>query len=120
MSTYYPVAASGSTFGNGPVLLTVTSSTAAQTIHTCTTSTGPYSFDEVYMKGYNGSSTGAILVTIQLGSSNMAFKTAIASQSGWVPLLNGARFNSGLVLSAFAATTNAIQIHCDAINRIST
>jgi len=119
MSTYNPIAASGSTFGNCPILITSTSSTNAQTIHTCSTSTGLYSFDEVYLYGYNGSSTGTIRAWIQQGSSILAFANSIASQSGWVPLLLGKRLNSGLVISAYADTTNAIQIDYT-INRVST
>lgn len=120
MSTYYPIAASGSTFGNCPIMITSTSSTGAQTIHTCTTSTGPYSFDEVYIKATNISSTGAIGLYIQLGSSNLYFYNAIPSLSGWYPLLLGERFNSGLVIAAYANTTNAIIVHAGTINRVST
>ena len=119
MSTYVPVAASGSTFGNCPIMITSTSSTSAQTIHTCSTSTGANSFDEVYMKATNVSSTGAIGLYIQLGSSSLYFYNGIASLSGWVPILLGERFNSGLVIAAYANTTNAIIVHAGTINRVS-
>lgn len=115
--TFTKRALSGSSEGNCPILINTTSSTNANTIHQCSSSTGINSFDEYWLYGYNGSST-SVTLTVQLGSSNLAFKNSIASQSGWVPLNPGFIMNTTQLILAYATTTNEIQI-TGWINRMS-
>lgn len=100
---------SGSTNGKG-ILITGTDVNGANTIHTATSTSGE--IDEVWLYCYN-SGTATITLTLCLGGTtdpDDLSKVNIPAQSGEILCLHGECFNGGVVIKAFADTTNKLII----------
>lgn len=108
MATYTKTLLSGSTNGKG--ILIAQTATAGDLIHTGVTGTS--SFDEVYLYAYNGH-TASVVLTIEWGEAtvpNGNIVITIPNKAGRLMVVDGRLINNGLVIRAFAATTNVIVI----------
>jgi hypothetical protein len=117
MATFSKLPLSASTNGQ-PVLVAATSGTGT-TIHTAVTGTS--SLDEIWLYAHNTSSS-SILLTLQWGgttSPNNLIEVSIGAEgTGAVLVAPGWLLNNGLLVRAFAGTTNLINI-VGYVNRIS-
>jgi hypothetical protein len=120
MATFTKTLLSGSTRGKG--IKVAATSSSGTTIHT--TGTSASTIDEVWLYAYN-SDTTARLLTVQFGGTATPdddIKVTIPAQSGLVLVAPGLTLtgdgSAGLVVRAYAATTNVITIH-GYVNRIA-
>jgi hypothetical protein len=116
MATFSKLPLSGST--NGRQVLVSATATAGTLIHTAVSGTS--SLDEVWLYAVN-TSTSAVKLTIEYGGTtapNDQIELTISGESGLVLVCPGLVLNNGLVIRAFAGTTNVIAIS-GYVNRIS-
>ena len=117
MATYTKVLLSGSTQGKG--IKVVQTATAGTTIHTAVSGTS--SIDEVWLYAHNTSSS-AVKLTLEWGEAtapdgNIEINIG-AEGTGLILIAPGIPLQNGLVIKAFAATANVINIF-GYVNRIS-
>jgi hypothetical protein len=116
MPVYSKNALSGST--NGRHILVAATSTPGTLIHTAVSGTS--AFDEVWLYATNTDTTPRKL-TIEWGgttSPNDTIEVTIPAESGYTLIAPGLLLQNGLVIRAFAATTNVIIIN-GFVNRIA-
>jgi hypothetical protein len=117
MATFSKLHLSGSTNGQ-PILVAATSGTGT-TIHTAVTGTS--SLDEIWLYAHNTSSS-SVKLTLQWGGTtapNNDIEITIGAEgTGAVLIAPGWLLNNGLLVRAFAGTTNVINI-IGYVNRIS-
>lgn len=116
MATYTKTLLSGST--NGQPILVSASASVGTLIHTAVSGTS--ALDEIWMYAQNTDITGRKL-TIEYGgttSPNNLFEITINGESGLVLIVPGLLLNNSLIVRAFAATPNVINIS-GYVNRIS-
>ena len=100
---------SGATTGRG--VLVAATSTPGTTIHTATT--GTTNWDVIYLWAMN-SHTADLLLTIEFGgttSPDDLTQVTIPTRSGPNIVIPGWQLQNGLVVRAFAGTTNLITIN---------
>lgn len=115
MATYTKTILSAST--NGQPILIAATSTPGTTIHTAVSGTS--SLDEIWLYAQNTDTTPRKL-TIEYGgttSPNNLFEITIDAESGLTLVVPGLLLNNGLLVRAFAATTNVITVS-GYVNRI--
>lgn len=114
MATYTKHILSGSTDGKG--ILVTSGSTPGTTIHTANAT----ALDEIWIYAVNsGSSTTKL--TIEWGEETAPsgnIEQSLLGESGLVLIIPGLLLTNGLIIKAFADTTNSIIIH-GFINRIT-
>jgi hypothetical protein len=120
MAQFTKTLLSGSTRGRG--IKVAATATPGTTIHT--TGTSATTIDEVWLYAYNGHSSD-VLTTVEFGGTSSpddTIKVTIPAQSGLVLVAPGLTLtgdgSAGLVVKAFAATTNVVTIH-GYVNRIA-
>jgi hypothetical protein len=116
MSTFSKLPLSGST--NGRQILVAATATAGTLLHTAVS--GTTSLDEIWLYAVN-TSTSAVKLTVEYGgvtAPNDHIELTISGESGLVLVCPGLVLNNGLVVRAFAGTTNVIAIS-GYVNRIS-
>jgi len=120
MATFSKIALSGST--DGKMVKVVATTTAGTTIHTG--SSTATTFDEVWLYAVNSSASG-VKLTIEWGSTaspDDLIEQTIPAESGLYLVVPGlvikGNASSALVVRAFAATTNVINI-AGYVNRIT-
>ncbi len=116
MATYSKQLLSGGT--NGKNIEVAATSSAGTTIHTAIAGTSD--MDEVWLYACNTDSTDRKL-TIEYGgttSSDDLTEITITAEAGWVLVCPGLLLQNGLVVKAFAATANVININ-GFVNRIT-
>lgn len=116
MATFSKQLLSGST--NGKQIAVAATSTPGTLIHTAVTGTS--SIDEIWLYAVN-SSTTATKLTIEYGgvtANTDHIELTITGESGLVLVCPGLVLNNSLVVRAFAATTNVINIS-GYVNRIA-
>ena len=109
MAAINPILLSGST--SGRQIKTVATATPGTLLHTCVA--GSTSFDEVWLYAEN-TSAASVNLTIELGgvtSPDDLIIVSIPPTIGPVNVLAGIRLNGGVVIRAFAASANVINIH---------
>lgn len=104
MATYYKAKLSGTTEG-APLKITAVSSTGAQTVHTCTTSTGANVWDEIWLWAFANDTDDD--VTIEYGSASTKVKQRLNYNSGMVQIVPGMIGNGSLVVKAFKGSTGS-------------
>ena len=115
MATYSKAKLSGTTKG-APFAVTAVNSTGAQTIHTCTTSTGAAIWDEMYLWGHSNDSD--VDITIEYGSTSAVLKQRLNYNEGMVQILPGTIGNGGLVIKAFKSSTGATVLLEGFVNQV--
>jgi hypothetical protein len=115
MATFSKILLSGST--NGKPIAVAATATAGTTIHTA--QSGTSGLDEVWLYAVN-SSTASVKLTIEFGGTTTAenIELTVTPESGLVLVVPGLVLNNSLVVRAFAATTNVINIS-GYVNRIA-
>ena len=116
MATFSKLPLSGST--NGRQILVAATATAGTLIHTAISGTS--SLDEVWMYVVNTSATG-VKLTVEYGGVSVPgdhIELTIPGESWLVLVSPGLVLNNGLVVRAFAGTTNVLAIS-GYVNRIS-
>jgi hypothetical protein len=115
MATFSKIPLSGST--NGKSILVAATATPGTLVHTAVS--GTTSFDEVWLYCQN-TSTSSVALDIEYGGTATAdlIEITIPGESGLVLVVPGLFLNNGLVVRAFAATTNVLAIH-GYVNRVS-
>ena len=116
MATYSKQKLSEST--NGKNIEVAATSSAGTTIHTAVSGTSD--LDEVWLYACNTDSTDRKL-TIEYGgttSSDDLTEITITAEAGWVLVCPGLLLQNGLIVKAFAATANVININ-GFVNRIT-
>lgn len=116
MAIYSKQLLSGSSNGQ-PILIAATASPGTL-IHTATSSV--VDFDETWLWCQNTSGS-SVNLTIQYGGTtapNNSFTLSMAAASGLYLLVPGLILNNGLVVRAFAGTTNVLTI-AGFVNRIT-
>lgn len=109
MATYSKEQLSGSTNGRG--IKVVATATAGTTIHTATNTAGE--LDEVWLYAYN-SHSGDVVLTIEFGGATDPddhIVVTVPADDGLTLVVPGLPVNGGVVVRAFAATTNVVTIH---------
>jgi hypothetical protein len=115
MAIFSKLPLSGST--NGRQILVAATATAGTLIHTAVSGTS--SLDEIWLYAVN-TSTSSVKLTVEYGgvtAPNDHIELTITGESGLVLLCPGLVLNNGLVVRAFAATTNVLAIS-GYVNRI--
>ena len=117
MATYTKQLLSGST--NGKAIKVAATATPGTTIHTAVSGTS--SIDEVWLYAHNTSSS-VVKLTIEWGEAtapdgNIEINIG-AEGTGMILIAPGIPLQNGLVIKAFAGTTNVINIF-GYVNRIS-
>ena len=114
MATYTKVALSGASNGlNNKVAAT---SSAGDTVHTAHAS----ALDEVWLYACN-TSTSDVKLSIEWGATSddeRLTEVTIGAEAGWVLVIPGLLLSGGLLVKAFAGTTNVINVNGYA-NRIA-
>lgn len=108
MSTFTKRALSGST--NGRMIKVAATATAGTTIHTAVT--GTTDFDEIWLYAANNH-TADVNLTIEFGgttSPDDLIQFSVPYKSGLYLIVPGWVLQNGLLVRAFAATTNVISI----------
>ena len=106
MSTITPILPSGGSNGRGIKL-----ASTATTIHTATSTSGE--FDRIRLWVYN-SHTAAVACTIECGGSTSPddlIKDTIPPGVGLWLMIDGIRYNGGVVIKGYGATTNVLTAH---------
>ena len=108
---------SGSTNGKG--IKVAATATAGTTIHTGVAGTSD--FDEVWIWAVNSSAASSVKLTLEWGEAtapdgNIEF--FVGAEEGLKCIVPGLLIQNGLVVKAFAGTTNVIVIH-GFVNRIT-
>jgi len=116
MATYSKQLLSGGT--NGKNIKVAATATAGTTIHTAVSGTSD--MDEIWLYACNTDSTDRKL-TIEYGgttSSDDLTEITITAEAGWVLVCPGLLLQNGLIVKAFAATANVVNIN-GFVNRIT-
>lgn len=115
MATFSKQILSGST--NGRPISVSASATPGTIIHTA--QSGTSGIDEVWLYAVN-SSTSAVKLTVEFGGTSTSdqIELTIAAESGLTLVAPALPINNSLVVRAFAATANVINI-TGYVNRIS-
>jgi hypothetical protein len=117
MASYSKQLLSGSTNGKG--IKVAATSTAGTTIHTAVSGTS--SIDEIWLYA-NNTSSSAVKLTLEWGEATAPdgnIEISIPAEgAGMVLIAPGIPLQNGLVVKAFAATTNVINIF-GYVNRIA-
>jgi|TARA_Y100001951_G_scaffold91674_1_gene85874 hypothetical protein len=117
MATFSKVKLSG-TPADGRNIKVAATSTAGTTIHTAVSGTS--NLDEVWLYACNTDSTDRKL-TIEYGgaaSPDDLTEITITAEAGWVLICPGLLLQNSLVIKAFAATANVVNIN-GYVNRIT-
>lgn len=99
---------SGSTNGKG--IKVAATGTLGTTIHTAVSGTSSY--DEIWLYAYNGH-TADVVLTIEWGEATVPDGNIVVTvpfKQGRFLVVDGRLLNNGLVVTAFAGTTNVIVI----------
>ena len=115
MGVYYKAKLSGSTEG-APIAVSAVNSTGANTIHTCSTSTGANIWDEVYLWAHSQDTD--VDLTIEYGSTSAILKQRLNYNEGMVQVLPGTIGNGALVIKAFKGSTGASVFITGFVNQI--
>ena len=116
MATYSKELLSGGT--NGKNIKVAATATAGTTIHTAVSGTS--NKDEIWLYACNTDSTDRKL-TIEYGGAtapDVLTEITITAVSGWVLVCPGLLLQNGLVVKAFAAAANVVNIN-GLVNRIT-
>lgn len=116
MATFSKRILSGSTSGRS--VLVAATATLGTTIHTAVS--GSSDIDEIYLYAMN-SSTSDVKLTIEFGgvtSPTDLIEYTVPAENGEHLIVPGFLLNGGLVVTAFAGTTNVITIN-GWVNRIT-
>ena len=115
MATYSKIPLSGSTNGTG--ILVAATATPGTLIHTA--GSGTTNFDEIWIYCQN-TSTSAATLDIEYGgtATKDLIEITIQPEAGLVLIAPGLFINNGLVVRAFAGTTNVLSIH-GYVNRVT-
>jgi hypothetical protein len=107
MATYGRALLSGST--NGRLIQIAATATLGTTIHTAVSGTS--NLDVITLFATN-TSASVVALTLEIGGTGAAnnMVVSIPGQSGDFPILSNQMLQNGLVLTAFAGTTNVINI----------
>ena len=117
MATYSKEKLSHST--NGKNIKVVATATAGTDIHTCTSATGA-NYEEIWIYACNTDSSDRKL-TIEWGgvaSPDDLTEVTLTAEAGWVLVVPGLLLQNSLVVQAFAAAANVVEIN-GYINRIT-
>lgn len=117
MAVFTKVQLSGST--NGRPILVVATATPGTTIHTATSTSG--ALDELWIAAGNTDTTDR-KITIELGGTtapNDLIEVTLPAESGLVPIVEGIPLNGAVVVRAFGATANVLNV-VGFVNRITT
>lgn len=115
MATYSKELLSGST--QGKQIKVAATATPGTTIHTAVS--GTTDLDEIWLYAVNSSST-AVKLTIEWGEATAPdgnIEVTVPAEDGYILVVPGLLLQNGLVVKAFAATTNVIMIN-GYVNRI--
>lgn len=115
MATFTKTPLSGA--ANGLAIKVAATTSPGTTIHTAVTGTS--SWDEVWLWAYN-SSTSSVLLTVQWGGTatpDNDIKLTLAGQGGLVAVVPGLILQNGLLIRAYAGTTNVVTVS-GFVNRI--
>ena len=115
MAAMTPVIPSGST--NGRAVLVAATATLGTTLHTAVS--GTTDMDEIYVWAYNDH-TADVLLTIEFGGVTTPADTiryTVPFDDGLHLIIPGIRLQNGLVVTAFAGTTNVVTCAVN-INRL--
>jgi len=110
MATFTKQELSGST--DGRQIKVVATSSAGTTIHTAQAGTGDNNYDEIWLWATN-TSAGAVKLTIEWGgttSPDDLIEVTIPSEAGLTQIIPGLVLQNSLVVKAFAASGNVINI----------
>ena len=114
MATYSKVKLSGAADGlNNKIAAT---SSAGDTVHTAHAT----ALDEVWLYACN-TSTSDVKLTVEWGATSddeRLTEVTIGAEAGWVLVIPGMLLTNSLVVKAFAATTNVINVN-GYVNRIA-
>jgi hypothetical protein len=115
MATFSKLTLSGST--NGKPIAVAATGTPGTLIHTA--QSGTTGLDEIWLYAVNSSSSD-VKLTVEFGGTTTAeqIELTVTAESGLVLVSPGLVLNNSLVVRAFAATTNVVNIS-GYINRIS-
>lgn len=115
MATFSKLALSGST--NGKPIAVAATATPGTTIHTA--QAGTAGLDEIWLYAVNATASD-VKLTVEFGGTTTAenIELTVTAESGLVLVSPGLVLNNSLVVRAFAATANAINIS-GYVNRIS-
>ena len=116
MAVYSKRLLSGSTNGR-PIKVTGTNSAGAVTVHTAIAGTS--GFDEVYLYAVN-TSAAAVLLSVEFGGTSDPddhIQITVPAEAGLYSIAPGLPINNGLVVKAFAASANVINL-LGFVNRI--
>lgn len=109
MATYTKALLSGSTSGKG--ILVAATATAGTLIHTAVA--GAAAWDEIWLYCINASAA-SVKLTVEWGEAtapNGNIEYTVPAESGLYLIAPGLLLNGGLVVRAFAGTTNVLVIH---------
>lgn len=102
---------SGST--DGKAIKVVQTATAGDTIHTAVAGTTAGTFDEIWLWAYNGH-TADVVLTLEWGGATVPDQNIVVTipfKAGLVPIVPGFILQNGMVVKAFAGTTNVITLN---------
>lgn len=102
---------SGST--DGKAIKVVQTATAGDTIHTAVAGTTAGTFDEIWLWAYNGH-TADVVLTLEWGGATVPDQNIVVTipfKAGLVPVVPGFILQNGMVVKAFAGTTNVITLN---------
>jgi hypothetical protein len=97
---------------DGKAIKVVQTGTTGDTIHTAVASTTAGTYDEIWLWAYNGH-TADVALTIEFGGASVPdqnIKVTIPFKAGLIPITPGLILQNGVVVKAFAATTNVVTI----------
>ena len=117
MATYSKHLLSGSTNGKN-ISVTGANTGAAVTVHTATSGTS--NLDEIWLYAANTSAAASVL-TIEFGGTtdqDDLIELSIAADSGMTLIIPGLLLQNGLLVKAFAADANVINLN-GYVNRIT-
>ena len=114
MATYSKQLLSGGT--NGKNIEVAATASAGTTIHTAVAGTSD--MDEIWLYACNTSGSDVKLTLEYGGTTSADDLTEITSEAGWVLVCPGLLLQNGLIVKAFAGTTNVINLN-GYVNRIT-
>jgi len=117
MATYSKQLLSGSTNGKN-ISVTGTATGASVTVHTATSGTS--NLDEIWLYAAN-TSAAAVVLTVEFGGTtdqDDLIELEIAADSGMTLIIPGLLLQNSLVVKAFAASANVINLN-GYVNRIT-